>query len=63
MKNQIELAQTQKSAYPLTLTKRLTLRVNPNFATTTNQMHIQKAYSRLNWLTVIRTARVAGINA
>jgi hypothetical protein len=63
MKNQIDLAPAQKTGYPLALTKRMTIRANPNFATSTNQLHIQKAYSRLNWLTVLRTARVAGMNA
>ena len=63
MKNRFELAQTDKYVSPLTLTKRLMVRSSLNFVTSPNQARIQKAFSRLDWLTVIRTARNAGLNA
>jgi hypothetical protein len=61
MKNQP--ARFKKSLSNPFATGRLTVRPNPNFATTTNRLQLQKAYDRLNWLTVLRSARVAGLNA
>jgi hypothetical protein len=63
MKTQPTLAQSEKSVSPAFSLKRLTMRVNPHFATSRNQLRIQKLYNQLNWLTVLRSARVAGLNA
>jgi len=63
MKNESILDPTQMLVSPTLPLKRWTIHPNLNFATATNRRRLQKAYHRLNRLTVLHSAQVAGLNA